>query len=74
MRSTPIGPAMTASSMAEGSAKTSPKTSGSSLREKMWTLRRKATCTTHTSATAKAMARTHHEGRGLGPSADRWRR
>ena len=52
--STTIGPSRMPSSIAHGSAKMSPKTSGSSLSEKMWTLRRNSTCTTHSSATANA--------------------
>src|SRR3954453_17780441 len=71
--STTIGPSRMPSSIAHGSAKMRPKTSGSSLSEKMWTLRRNSTCTTHSSATAKAPASSHHAGRGCGPSACRWR-
>ena len=60
--STTIGPSRMPSSIAHGSAKMRPKTSGSSLSEKMWTLRRNSTCTTHSSATAKAPASSHHAG------------
>ena len=67
--STTIGPSRMPSSIAHGSAKMRPKTSGSSLSEKMWTLRRNSTCTTHSSATAKAPASSHHAGRGCGPRA-----
>ena len=52
--STTIGPSRMPSSIAHGWAKMSPKTSGSSLSEKMCTLRRNSTCTTHSSATANA--------------------
>src|SRR3954468_7554103 len=71
--STTIGPSRMPSSIAHGWAKMRPKTSGSSLSEKMWTLRRNSTCTTHSSATAKAPASSHHAGRGCGPRACRWR-
>ena len=71
--STTIGPSRMPSSIAHGSAKMSPKTSGSSLSEKMWTLRRNSTWTTHSSATANAAASSHQPGRGSGPSASRCR-
>ena len=70
--STTIGPSRMPSSIAHGWAKMSPKTSGSSLSEKMCTLRRNSTWTTHSSATANAAASSHHAGRGCGPRAGRW--